>query len=115
MSAMADVAPSIADLGEQLTRYRKSLPAPAKSKLRIRCRDNRVYLTLQKGSGLRLLVDANRASFAGAKLPRLAIEVQRFQTTTESSPNSTRLVISPKNTGAIGKKPRQSVKGEFSE
>src|SRR5437762_7514882 len=87
---------TIADLGEQLVRYRRSLPASATSKLRIRSRDNRVFLTVQKGSGLRVFVDANRASFEGTKLPGLAVEVQRFQTTTESSTDRTRLVFSTK-------------------
>jgi hypothetical protein len=92
---------TIADLGEELVRYRSSLPASEKSRLRIRTRDNRIFLTVGKGSGLRVFVNSNTASFLGTKLPKFAVEVQRFDTTTESSLDSTRLVFSEKVTKTL--------------
>jgi hypothetical protein len=108
---------TIADLGEQLARYRSSLPASAKSRLRIRTHDNRIFLSVGKESGLRVFVDSNVASLLGTKLPKLAVELHRFDTATESSPDSTRLVFSQKitTTGASRKVPSLSVQDEFSE
>jgi hypothetical protein len=106
---------TIADLGEQLARYRSSLPASAKSRLHIRTHDDRIFLTVGKDSGLRVFVDSNVASLLGAKLPKLAVEVQRFDTTTESSPGSIRLVFSQKATtpAASRKVPSLSIRDEF--
>jgi hypothetical protein len=92
-----------------LLQYRRSLPARAKSGLRIRAGDDQVSLTVTKSSGLRVLVDSEVASLAGAKLPKLAVEVGPFQTTTEAAPESTRLTFAPK-----GRMVRRSVKEEFS-
>jgi hypothetical protein len=82
--------------------------------LRIQARENQVSLTVAKNSGIRVLVDSDVASLVGADLPQLAVEVQPFKTTTESSPDSTRLVFAPKM-GKPGAQPRKpSVKDEFS-
>jgi hypothetical protein len=107
---------TIRDLGEQLARYRRSLPPSAKSRLRIRTRDDRVFLTVSKGAGLKVFVDSNKASFLGAKLPKLAVEVQQFETTTESSPEGTRLVFSPRTTETSlrRKAAPRSIQEEFS-
>ena len=77
------------------------LPARAKSGLHIRTSDDQISLTVMKNSGLRVLIDSQVASLADSKLPKLAVEVQPFQTTTEASPDSTRLVFAPK-TGKAG-------------
>ena len=116
MSASLAHPLTIRDLGEQLVRYRRSLPASAKSRLRIRTRDDRVFLTVSKGSGLKVFIDSNKASFLGAKLPKLAVEVQRFETTTESSPKGTRLVFSPRTRemSLRRKAASRSVQDEFS-
>jgi hypothetical protein len=95
------------DLGRELLQYRRSLPALAKSGLRIRASDEQVSLTVAKNSGLRVLVDSGVASLAGDKLPKLAVEVRGFRTTTEASPDSTRLVFA-------ARKQKQSIKDEFS-
>jgi hypothetical protein len=97
------------DLGRELLQYRRSLPALAKSGLRIRATDEQVSLTVAKNSGLRVLVDSEVASLAGKKLPKLAVEVHGFRTTTEASPDSTRLVFAAK-----ARKQKQSIKDEFS-
>lgn len=105
---------TIQDLGQQLVQYRSSLPVRAKSGLRIRTGENQISLTVAKNSGLRVLVDSRVASLLGGKLPKLSIEVQPFQTTTEASADSTRLVFAPKaETIAVHHKTR-SVKDEFS-
>jgi hypothetical protein len=97
------------DLGRQLLQYRRSLPARAKSGLRIRAGDDQVSLTVARNSGLRVLVDSEVASLVGNKLPKLAVEVQSFRTITDASPESTRLVFAPKR-----RKEKRSVKDEFS-
>jgi hypothetical protein len=106
---------TIEDLGQHLIRYRSSLPAQAKSGLRIRTSDDQVSLTVTKTSGLRVLVDSQVASFAGGKLPKLAVEVQQFQTTTEAAPDSTRLIFAPKTGKTAVHSKKRSVKDEFSE
>jgi hypothetical protein len=100
---------TLSDLGREFLQYRRSLPAPSKSGLRIRASDEQVSLTVAKNSGLRVLVDSEVASLAGNKLPKLAVEVHGFRTTTEASPHSTRLVF-----GAKTRKPKQSIRDEFS-
>ena len=97
------------DLGRELLQYRRSLPALAKSGLRIRASDEQVSLTVAKNSGLRVLVDSEVASLAGNRLPKLAVEVHGFQMTTEASPDSTRLVFAAKT-----RKQKRSIKDEFS-
>jgi len=105
---------TIQDLGKQLVRYRSSLPASARNGVHIRKGNDQVSLIVAKNSGLRVLVDSQTASLAGAKLPKLALQVQPFQTTTEASSDSTRLVFAakPEKTGARQKRP--SAKDEFS-
>jgi hypothetical protein len=97
------------DLGRQLLQYRRSLPARAKSGLRVRAGGDQVSLTVTKTSGLRVRVDSEVASLVGNKLPRLALEVQSFRTTTEAAPESTRLVFAPKT-----REEKRSVKEAFS-
>jgi len=82
--------------------------------LRIRTRENQISLTVAKTSGLRVLVDSKVASLAGGKLPKLAVEVQSFQTTTEASSANTRLIFAPKKGRAGRLQRRRSVKDEFS-
>jgi hypothetical protein len=108
---------TIQDLGKQLVRYRGSLPPSAKSGVRIRTSETRILLTVAKSSGLRVLVDSNVASFLGSRLPRLAVEIQRFETTTEASSDATRLVFAPKPREVSGhrKNGRSSLKDEFAE
>lgn len=106
---------TIQDLGRRLVEYRSSLPAQAKSGLRIRASNDRIFLTVSKNSGLRVLVDSHVASLAGSKLPKLAVKVQPFQTTTEASRDSTRLIFARKageKTRTVQKK--RSTKDEFS-
>jgi hypothetical protein len=106
---------TIADLGEELARYRRSLPAPARSRLRVRSQDDRVILTVTRGAGLRVFVDSNIALLGGARLPRFEIEVQRFETATETSTESTRLVFWLKTSeSGASRKRGSSVKDEFS-
>jgi hypothetical protein len=107
---------SIQDLGKYLVRYRSSLPASAKSGLRIRTLDNRISLTVAKNSGLRVLLTSNVASLLGAKLPTLEIEVWEFQTTTEASSTGIRLVFAPRapEAGFKRKSEAPSAKDEFS-
>jgi hypothetical protein len=107
---------TIQDLGKQLSRYRSSLPPSARSGLRIRTGDNRISLTVAKTSGIRVFVDSNVASLLGNKLPKLAVEVQRFQTTTEASSETTRLVFALRTPVASfhTKRGSPSVKDEFS-
>ena len=107
---------TIQDLGEQLARYHRSLPAAAKSRVRIRTRDNRISVIVAKGSGLRVLVNSKMASFLGKRLPKLDLEVERFQTTTEASSDATRLVFAPRRveTGVAKKRGAHSAKDEFS-
>ena len=105
---------NIKDLGAELARYRSSLPSSAKSGLRIRANDNRLSLTVAKNSGLRVVVDPHVASFEGKKLPRFSVEVQDFQTTTEASSDSTRLVFAPKALErGVSKRKGSSVRNEF--
>ncbi|MCZ2076252.1 MAG: hypothetical protein LC130_14770 [Bryobacterales bacterium] len=106
---------TIEDLGQQLVRYRSSLPARAKSGLRIRTSDDQVSLTVTKDSGLRVLVDSQVASLAGGKLPKLAVQVQPFDTTTQTAPDSVRLVFAQK-AGRVVRlhQGKRSVKDEFS-
>jgi hypothetical protein len=106
MSALAHPV-TLFDLGRQLLQYRRSLPARAKSGLRIRAGDDQVSLTVTKNSGLRVLVDSEVVSLAGELL--FSVQVQSFRTTTEASPESTRLVFAPKT-----RKEKRSVKAEFS-
>jgi hypothetical protein len=105
---------TIRDLGRQLVQYRGSLPARAKSGMRIRNRDNQIYLTVAKNSGLRVLVDSQVASLLGSNLPKLAVEVQPFQTTTEASADSTRLIFALKVRRPDAPQKKQSVRDEFS-
>jgi hypothetical protein len=114
MSAAIANPATIQDLGKQLIRYRSSLPPRAKSGLRIRTVQNQISLTVAKNSGLRVLIDSEVASLAGGKLPKLAVEVQRFQTTTEASPDRTRLIFAPK-VGKGAQHRKRSVKDEFSD
>src|SRR5574337_1220426 len=88
------------DLGRELSQYRRSLPTRARSGLRIRASDDQVSLTVTRDSGLRVLVDSEVASFAGTRLPKLAVEVQPFETTTQTAPDSVRLVFAQK-TGRV--------------
>lgn len=97
------------DLGREFLQYRRSLPALAKSGLRIRASHDQVSLTISKRSGVRVLVESDVASLAGNKLPKFAVEVHGFQTTTEAFPDSTRLVFAAKT-----RKQKQSIKDEFS-
>jgi hypothetical protein len=106
---------AIADLGRQLVRYRKSLPATIKSGLRIQARENQVSLTVTKSSGLRVLVNSEMASLMGAKLPKFEVEVLRFQTTTEASAGSTRLTFAARKPRTVVYKKKKSVRDEFSE
>jgi hypothetical protein len=97
MSAIANARRRTAlDLGAELAHYRSILPISAKSGMRIRTRPNRVSLTLDRGAGLRIRIDGNTAAFTGARLPKAAFAVGDFQTTTESSPENTRVVFSSK-------------------
>lgn len=107
---------NLRDLGKHLSRYRSSLPSLVKSGLRIRTRENRISLTVTKNCGLRVLIDSHVASLQGRKLPTLAIEVHDFQTTTEASSNTTRLVFASRapEPGMRRKKGASSVKNEFS-
>jgi hypothetical protein len=107
---------TIQDLGGYLTRYRSSLPASAKSGLRIRNLDNRISVTVAKNSGLRVLLTSNVASLLGAKLPKLEVELWGFQTTTEASSTGTRLVFAQRVTEARSqrKSDAPSAKDEFS-
>jgi len=108
---------TIQDLGKQLVRYRSSLPRSARCGVRIRASVNRISLTVAKSSGLRVLVDSRIASLLGRRLPKLAVEVQRFQTTTEASSDATRLVFAPKPREAGGhqRSGLPSVREEFAE
>lgn len=107
---------SIQDLSRRLTLYRSSLPASAKSGVRIRTRENQVSLTVAKSSGLRVLVNSQVASLLGGRLPRLAVEVQDFQTTTEASSDTTRLVFTLRalESRGRGKNGAPSVRNAFS-
>src|SRR6266567_63192 len=107
---------TIQDLGKHLVLYRSSLPASARSGVRIRARENRVSLTIAKTSGLRIVVDSNVASLLGNRLPKLTVEVQRFQTTTEASSHGAKLVFAsrPPVAGVHGKRGARSLKDEFS-
>jgi len=104
---------TIQDLGRQLAEYQRSLPARAKSGLRIRANRKRISLTVAKNSGLRVLVDSEMASLLGSKMPELAVEVLPFDTTTEASADSTRLIFTPKGR-ETGVRKKKSVKDEFS-
>lgn len=117
MSAALAHPITIQDLGKKLARYRSSLPPSAKSGVRIRASENRISLTVAKSSGLRVLVDSNMASLLGGRLPKLAVEVQRFETTTEASSDATRLVFAPKSreSGGNRKTGRSSLQDEFAE
>ncbi|HTX40040.1 MAG TPA: hypothetical protein VME43_33705 [Bryobacteraceae bacterium] len=108
---------TIQDLGKQLARYRSSLPPSAKSGVRIRASGNRISLTIAKSSGLRVFVDSKMASLLGGRLPKLAVGVQRFETTTEASSDATRLVFAPKprEAGSHRKSGLSSLKDEFGE
>ncbi len=108
---------TIQDLGKQLARYRSSLPPSAKSGVRIRASEERISLTVSKRSGLRVLVDSNMASLLGGRLPKLAVEVQRFETTTEASSGATRLVfvLKLRKAGGNRKSGLSSLKDEFAE
>lgn len=108
---------TIQDLGKQLARYRSSLPPSAKSGVRIRATENRISLTVAKSSGLRVLVGSNVASLLGGRLPKLAVEVQRFETSTESSSEATRLVFAakPREAAVRRRSGTASVKAEFAE
>lgn len=88
---------SLTELGRQLTRYCKSLPEPARSKIRVASRNGCVFLVLQNGSKLHVSIDANTASIAGAKLPQFAVGLNGFETRTESMPESCRIAFYPKN------------------
>lgn len=107
---------TIQDLGKQLVLYRSSLPASARSGVHIWARENRISVTIAKSSGVRIVVDSNVASLLGNRLPRLAVDVQRFQTTTEASSDATKLVFAPRSpeVGVHGKRRSASVKDEFS-
>ncbi len=114
--AIALAPATIQDLGKQLMLYRSSLPTSAQSGVRISARDNRVSLTIAKGSGLRIVVDSVLASLLGNRMPKFTVEVQRFQTTTEASSESTKLVfaLKPKERGVQSKGRPSSVKDQFS-
>jgi hypothetical protein len=107
---------TIQDLGKQLVLYRSSLPVSARSGVHIWARQNRLSLTIAKSSGLRIVLDSNVASLLGNRLPKFAVEVQRFQTTTEASCDATKLVFAPRppEAGVHGKRGSPSVKDEFS-
>lgn len=61
-------------------------------------------------------MDSEVASFAGTRLPKLAVEVQPFETTTQTAPDSVRLVFAQKTGRVIRLHQRKrSVKDEFSE
>lgn len=107
----------IQELGEQLVRYRSSLPASAKSGVRIRTREDCVSLTVANKSGLRVIVSSEVAALRGSRLPKLKFEVQRFHTTTETSEDATRLVFArkPQRGGGEIKKGLRSVQDEFAE
>jgi hypothetical protein len=108
------VSTAIQDLGRRLVRYRSSLPASAKSGLRIRTRRDRVSLTVAKSSGLRVLVDSQVASLAGKKLPKFAVQVQPFETTTEASRDTTQLTFAQRSEKTGVRRKRHSAKDEFS-
>jgi len=57
------------------------------------------------------------ASLLGGRLPKLAVGVQRFETTTEASSDATRLVFAPKprEAGSHRKSGLSSLKDEFGE
>jgi hypothetical protein len=105
---------TIQDLGKHLVLYRSSLPPRAKSGLRIRRRENEISLTVDKNSGVRVLVNSKMASLLGTKLPKLALEVQPFRTTTETFPDSTRLVFASKKGRSEARSNKPSARDEFS-
>ena len=74
-------------------------------------------MTVAKSSGIRVFVDSNMASLLGGRLPKLAVAVQRFETTTEASSDATRLVFAPKlqEVGGHRKSGISSLKDEFAE
>ena len=107
-------ATSIHDLGRQLLQYRSSLPTRAKSGLHIRASQDQISLTVTKDSGLRVLVNSEMASLVGNRMPKLAVEVQPFETTTEASADRTRLTFAPKRRETGVRQKKKSVKDEFS-
>jgi hypothetical protein len=106
---------TIKDLGRHLIEYRNSLPRSAKSSVRIRAQEDRISLTIAKGSGLRVLVDSSVASLLGNRLPKLAFEVLRFQTKTDASAESTRLLFTQRVPDADAHpKRKSSTRDQFS-